>query len=102
MKTSDTMPKVRPKGPLCVVEAQHRAEAIKRCIEVYDATPLVGLRTLVRNAVIEKQDQNGEITVEVPKLRELLAAATIMRCLMPTRLRGAEVKAMRKAMKMTL
>jgi DNA-binding transcriptional regulator YiaG len=100
--TADKMPKVRPKPPLRVIEGQHRAEAVKHCIEEYDATPVIGLHTLVSHAAIEKVDENGETTVELPKLRELLATAAIMRCLMPIRLRGAEMKAMRKAMKMTL
>jgi DNA-binding transcriptional regulator YiaG len=97
--TADKMPKGRPKAPFRVIEGQRRAEAIKQLIEEYDATPLVGLYTLVRNAAVQKDD---EMTVELPKLRELLATAAIMRCLMPVRLRGAEMKAMRKAMKMTL
>jgi len=90
------------KSRLRVVERQRRVEAVKRTLDEFDATPLVGLRTLVKDAAIERQDENGEITIELPKLRELLAAAAVMRCLMPMRLRGAEMKAMRKAMKMTL
>jgi DNA-binding transcriptional regulator YiaG len=102
MKTADKLPKERPKGVFRVIEGQHRAEAIKQIIEEYDVTPLVGLNTVVSNAAIETKDENGEVTVELPKLRELLASAAIMRCLMPIRLRGSEMKAMRKAMKMTL
>jgi len=74
----------------------------ERTLDEFDATPLVGLRTLVKDAAIERADENGEITIDLPKLRELLAAAAVTRCLMPIRLRGAEMKAMRKAMKMTL
>jgi DNA-binding transcriptional regulator YiaG len=102
MKTADKLPKERPKGAFHVVEGQHRAEAIKQIMEEYDATPLVGLHTLVTNAAIETVDEAGETSVELPKLLELLATAAILRCLMPIRLRGAEMKAMRKAMKMTL
>lgn len=90
------------KSRLRVVEGQRRAEAVKRTLDEFDATPFVGLRTLVKDAAIEREDENGEITIELPKLRELLAAAAVTRCLMPIRLRGAEMKAMRKAMKMTL
>lgn len=101
--TADKMPKGRPKGQLRVIDRQDRAGGVKQqVLEEYDATPVVGLRTITRNAAIERRDENGEITVELPKLRELLASAAIVRCLMPIRLRGAEVKAMRKAMKMTL
>ena len=83
-----------PKNRLRVVERAILAD--------YDATPLVGLRTLVKDTAVERKAENGEITIELPKLRELLAAAAVTRCLMPIRLRGAEMKAMRKTMKMTL
>ena len=95
------MPKVRPKG-IRVIEGQHRAEAIKKIIEEYDATPLVGLHTVVISAAMAREDEDGEKIIELPKLRELIASAAILRCLMPIRLRGSEVKAMRKAMRMTL
>ena len=99
--TADKVPKGRSKGPLRVVEGQHRAEAVKHIMPEYDATPLIGIHTIVSNAAIEMESENGG-TVELPKLRELIASAAILRCLMPVRLRGAEMKAMRKAMKMTL
>src|SRR5262249_13955901 len=104
MSTAEKMPKNRPKGRLRVVEGQHRAEAIKRAITLdeYDATPLVGLRVIVKDAAIEHKDDNGETTIELPKLRELLAASAVVRCLLPIRLRGSEMKAMRKIMGMTL
>jgi DNA-binding transcriptional regulator YiaG len=97
--TTDRMPK-----GLRVVDGEHRVGAIKRAVtlEEYDATPLVGLRTVAKHAAIEQSDENGEIAIELPKLRELLAAAAIVRCLMPIRLRGAEMRALRKIMKMTL
>jgi DNA-binding transcriptional regulator YiaG len=103
MTTADRMPKDRPRG-LRVVEKQHRAEEINRAVmlEEYDATVLVGLRTVAKHAAIEQRDENGDVTIELPKLRELLAAAAMVRCLMPIRLRGAEMRAMRKIMKMTL
>ena len=99
--TADRMPKVRPK-PLHVIDGQHRMKAIEQIIGEYDATPLVGLHTIVIDAAIKRVDENGEETIELPKLRDLIAAAAIMRCLMPIRLRGSEMKAMRKAMRMTL
>ncbi len=73
-----------------------------RVLEDYDATTLVGLRTIVHGAAIEQTDDAGETTVELPKLRSLLAAAAITRCLMPIRLRGWEIKAIRKIMGFTL
>ena len=73
-----------------------------RVLDTYDATTLVGLRTLVNGAAIEHTDESGEVTIELPKLRELMASAAVARCLMPIRLRGGEMKAMRRIMKMTL
>ena len=63
---------------------------------------LIGLRTYIYNGVIKGTDQNGEVTFEIPKLRQLVAAAAVSRCLMGLRLRGWELKALRKAMGMTL
>jgi DNA-binding transcriptional regulator YiaG len=71
-------------------------------LKEFDATPLVGLRTLVHDAAIERVNEHGERTVELPNLRELLAAAAMKRCLTPIRLRGHEIKAMRRIMKFTL
>ena len=71
-------------------------------LHVYDATPLVGMGTLVYDAAIERVDADGERSVELPKLSELLASAAIIRCLAPARLRGAEIRAVRKIMKLTL
>lgn len=70
-----------------------------RVLEEYDATPLIGLRAVVINAAVKSDEED---TVEVPKLRELLAAAAIVRCLMPIKLRGYEIKAIRKIMQCTL
>jgi len=70
-----------------------------RELKEYNATPLVGLRTTVcGSAILNEVDD----TVEVPNLRELAAAAAVARCLMPIRLRGYEVKAIRKIMRCTL
>jgi DNA-binding transcriptional regulator YiaG len=73
----------------------------ERVLAEYDATALVGLRTLVTNAAIERIE-NDEIAVELPKLDELLAAAAIARCLLPVKLRGQEIKAIRHILGMTL
>jgi len=100
--TADEKIKGRPKRKFRVVDGQHRVKPIERVLEEYDATPLVGLRTLVHNAAIERVDENGEETIELPLLRELLASAAVKRCIMPLRLRGSEVKAMRRILKLTL
>jgi DNA-binding transcriptional regulator YiaG len=95
---------------LRVVDGQARGEATvkqvgeggERVLPVYDATVFVGLRTTVCNAAIERTEDDGEVTIELPKPQELVAAAAVARCLIPVRLRGSEMRAMRKIMKMTL
>src|ERR1700693_142846 len=108
---TEEMPKTRPKCGLRVVDCQHQTTVGKpdvdkeqtkemhRILPEYDATALVGLKTLVGNAAIERVDEQGEVTVELPKQSELLAAAAVVRCLMPIRLRGSEIKAMRRIMR---
>ncbi|SRR5258708_5581635 len=78
------------------------AAGVERVLPVYDATVFVGLRTIVINAAIERTEDDGEVTIELPKPHELVAAAAVARCLMPIRLRGSEMRAMRKIMKLTL
>lgn len=68
----------------------------------YDATPLVGLRVVVISSAIESVDEAGEKWVEVPRIKELMAAAAVQRCLTPIKLRGWEIKAIRKVMGLTL
>ena len=75
---------------------------MKRSSTTYDATAHVGLHTVVCGAAIERVDEDGETTIELPKSRELRAAAAIVRCLMPDKLQGCEIKAMRKIMGLTL
>jgi DNA-binding transcriptional regulator YiaG len=79
-----------------------KKNAGERVLPVYDATVFVGLRTNVYDAAIERIEDDGEVTIELPKMKELVAAAAVARCLLPIKLRGAEVKAMRRIMKMTL
>lgn len=71
-------------------------------LDEYDATPMVGLRVQVHGAVIERSDEDGEKTVEVPRLRELKAGAAVARCLLPLKIRGWELRAIRKIMGCTL
>lgn len=76
--------------------------ASKATLNRYDATPLIGLKTYVYNAAIERIDpETQEVTVELPKQRALLASAAIVRCLTNIRLRGWEIKALRKITRMT-
>ena len=74
----------------------------EKILPSYDATPHVGLNTIVCDAAIERMDASGEETIELPKPRELRAAAAMLRCLIPVKLRGWEIKAMRKIMNLTL
>jgi DNA-binding transcriptional regulator YiaG len=83
---------------VCVLNGAHRQDKI---LAVYDATVHVGLRTMIYDAAIEHVI-DGEEAIEVPKPRELRAAAAVARCLMPIKLRGREIKAMRKILKLTL
>jgi DNA-binding transcriptional regulator YiaG len=71
-------------------------------LAVYDATVFVGLRTVVYDAAIEHIEEDGERTIELPKMPELLASAAVARCLLPMRLRGFEIKAIRRIMKLTM
>jgi DNA-binding transcriptional regulator YiaG len=72
-------------------------------LAVYDASVFVGLRTIVYDAAIERIDgDEDERTIELPRLEELSSSSAIVRCLMADRLRGPEVRAMRRMMKLTL
>lgn len=74
----------------------------ERILERYDATALVGLAVVIRNGAIERIDADGERTIELPHMKQLLAAAAVARCLMPIRLRGREMKAIRRIMGLTM
>ena len=68
----------------------------KRRLPLFDATPVVGLKTRVCASAIEHTDEDGNVTIELPKQRQLLASAAVLRCLMEIRLRGREIRALRK------
>lgn len=85
-----------------MLEGHHRVVEMPNVLKERDVSTIVGVRTIACDAAIERREDNGEKSVELPKLRELIASALISRCLMPIRLRGPEIKAMRKAMRMTL
>jgi transcriptional regulator with XRE-family HTH domain len=89
-------------GGLRVLDGQQRSEGEEKILPIYDATTFVGLRTTVRNGAVERIESNGEPTIELPKLLELMAAASIVRCLNPIKLRGAEIRTLRKIMKLTM
>jgi DNA-binding transcriptional regulator YiaG len=90
-----------PNEEFRVQDGMHRRQAIETLV-TYDATKLVGLRVIVHNAAVHRVDEGGEETTEVPKLRELLASSAVSRCIMPCRLRGWEIKAIRRIMGLTL
>ncbi len=109
MTTSEKKTRGRPRGGLRVIDGDHASTGIKETfkgtttiLDAYDATALVGLRTIVHDAAIERVDEDGEKTIEIPSLRELLAASAMKRCLTPIRLRGHEIKAIRRILKFTL
>lgn len=62
----------------------------------FDATPLIGLSVTVLNAAETMIDEDGEELVRIPHLPELAATAAMARCLTPIRLRGSELRAIRK------
>jgi transcriptional regulator with XRE-family HTH domain len=75
-----------------------------RDIDRYDATALVGLNVVLINGakeVVEIEDDKEVPYVQVPNLEELSAAAALLRCMMPQKLRGPEIRALRKIAGMT-
>jgi DNA-binding transcriptional regulator YiaG len=74
----------------------------RQVVDEFDATALVGLKVKVCKAARVYQDDDGETVYNVPNLRGLQAASAVARCLMPIKLRGAELRAMRKLMRLTL
>lgn len=109
MSTSEKKTTGRPRGGLRVIDGDHASATTKEAFKgtmktlyTYDASALVGLRTIVHDAAIERVDADGEKTIEMPSLRELLAASVMKRCLTPIRLRGHEIKAIRRILKFTL
>lgn len=86
-----------------MLDGQRDAASIKQVVLAeFDATIDVGLRTIIHSAAIECVDASGEETIEIPKSDELRAAVAISRCLLPIKLRGCELKAIRKILGMTL
>lgn len=71
----------------------------------YDASTLLGLNVVLISGAKEvvEIDEDGKETsfVEIPNLDELSAAAALVRCLMPHKLRGSEIRSLRKIAGMT-
>ena len=76
---------------------QTRAEVL----ESYDASHLVGLNVIVLQSARRTIDEDNEEYIEVPWLDSLAKAAAVVRCLMPVRLKGSEVKAIRRILELT-
>ena len=78
-----------------------KASPAGEVLSVFDATAIVGLRVRVHDAAIERVDAEGEVDIELPQLREFLAASAVCRCLTPIKLRGSEMRSIRKIMGLT-
>src|SRR5579862_7715287 len=107
--SSGLMPHQRPapsgKGRAPSIAHKNQAPQIKpllhqHTLDVYDVTALIGLRTIVHNGAVEAINHQDELIVVVPHLEELRAAAAVMRCLLPIRLRGREIAAIRKILRL--
>jgi DNA-binding transcriptional regulator YiaG len=100
----ETQPKTRPRPRPESARVPPRSEPATpdHPLKTYDATILIGLKTIVHNAAVVRTDEKGETTVELPKMQELMAAAAVSRCLMPIKLRGAEIKSIRRIMGKTM
>jgi transcriptional regulator with XRE-family HTH domain len=69
---------------------------IGKRLERHDVSDLVGLHVIVANAVREIVGPDGEVAHEVPDPKQLACAAAVQRCLIPIRLRGKELRAIRR------
>lgn len=65
-------------------------------LSLHDVSDLIGLHVKVAGAVREIVEPGGEVSYEVPDIRQLAYAAAVARCLLPARLRGAEMRAIRR------
>ena len=102
-KNADVRPNASTGGLRVVERSGEDGETVReRRLPIYDATVFVGLKTTVYDAAIERTGDDGTETIELPKMPELVASAAVARCQMPIKLRGHEIKAMRRIMKLTL
>jgi transcriptional regulator with XRE-family HTH domain len=68
----------------------------RRTLEQHDVSDLIGLHVMIVNTAQEVTVDDGEMMVEVPDIEALSAAAAVARCLVPIRLRGNELKVIRR------
>lgn len=66
-----------------------------RVLARHDVSDVVGLRVVAVGAVREITEADGELSYEIPDVEQLSAAAAVTRCLLPPRLRGPELRAIR-------
>lgn len=68
----------------------------REILKIHDVSDIIGLHVIVLHSVIEITDEDGEKSYEIPELDSLGAAAALARCLTPYRLKGSELRAIRK------
>ena len=72
------------------------AQATRERLALHDVSDLIGLHVFVANAVRKIEEPDKEITYEVPDPKQLSCAAAVLRCLMPIKLRGSELRTIRR------
>ncbi len=68
----------------------------RRILEEHDISDMIGLRVIVADTAQVIDDDEGDTSIEIPEFESLSAAAAVARSLMPVRLLGTELKAIRK------
>lgn len=68
----------------------------RQTLAEHDATKLIGLRAIVAHTAQQIVDESGDISVEIPDIQELAVAAAVARCMLPIKLRGEELRVIRK------
>lgn len=71
-------------------------EVNTRVLASHDVSDIVGLRVTVINAAKEVLEEDGSVSIEVPETAALVVAAAVARCLEGYRLRGDELRSIRK------
>ena len=70
------------------------------CLKRHDVSDLIGLHVIVIDST-RAINHDGETRYNIPDLKQLEAASAVSRCLMPTRFRGHELKALRHIAKLS-
>lgn len=78
----------------------HRDAYKERTIAEYK-DELMGIPVIIKNAVVEYTDADGEKSYAIPDEPQLVAAVAVARSLMPKKLTGKEIRFMRKALGLT-